>query len=108
MRPKSLLLACLAACTLGPKAILGIKAMTQPAPDAATVAANPDVQAVAAANTDFGFRMLRYLVQDQPQGNVFFSPLSVSSALAMTLNGAGDGTERDMAKALGLGARWQR
>ncbi len=93
----AVLLGCLAAC-----AALGIKAMNKP--DAAAVAADPGVKAVAAANTDFGFRLLHTLDQSQPAGNIFFAPLSISSALTMTLNGAGGQTEKDMAKTLGLEA----
>lgn len=64
---------------------------------------NPiSLTAFADANTNFGFRLLRRLAEDHSVGNVFFSPLSLSSALAMTLNGAGGQTERDMAKTLGL------
>lgn len=57
---------------------------------------------VTAANTDFGFRLLRRLVEDKTEGNVFFSPLSVSSALTMTLNGTDGQTAQDMAQTLGL------
>ena len=93
----AVLLGCLAAC-----ATLGIKAMNKP--NAATVAVDPGVKLVAAANTDFGFRLLHTLDQSQSDGNIFFSPLSISSALTMTLNGAGGQTERAMAKTLGLEA----
>ena len=93
----AVLLGCLAAC-----AALGIKAMNKP--NAAAVAADPAVKVVAAANTDFGFRLLHTLDQSEPNGNIFFSPLSISSALTMTLNGAGGQTEQDMAKTLALGA----
>ena len=57
---------------------------------------------VAAANTEFGFRVLKRLTTNTPDTNVFFSPLSVTSALTMTLNGAGGATARDMASTLGL------
>lgn len=77
--------------------------MSQPIPfSTATVTDSPDIKVAADANTEFGFRLLQRLVGDQPMGNVFFSPFSVSSALAMTLNGAGGQTERDMAQTLGL------
>jgi serpin B len=97
VRPTLFLLACLAACSA-----MGIKAMTKPVAVPSAVAADPAVRAVAAANTDFGFRLLHQLTRNHRTGNVFFSPLSISSALAMTLNGAGGQTERDMAKTLGL------
>ncbi len=57
---------------------------------------------VSAASADFGFRLLRRLAADMPEGNVFFSPLSVSSALCMTLNGVGGPTAAGMSAALGL------
>lgn len=96
-----LLLVCLviAACSCA----LALKLMNHPDPSLSVVAADPNVKGVVAANTDFGFRLLRQLTTDQPQGNVFFSPFSISDALQMTLNGAGGQTQRDMAQTLGLG-----
>lgn len=58
---------------------------------------------MTAAGTDFGFRLLARLTQ-AAEGNVFFSPLSVSCALTMALAGAGGQTQRGMVAALGLGA----
>ena len=49
----------------------------------------------------FGFRMLSQLAT-QSGRNVFISPLSISSALTMTWNGAGGETAAEMAKALEL------
>ncbi len=68
----------------------------------ASVAADPGVQKIAAANTQFGFQMLRQLDQSASEGNVFFSPLSVSSALSVVLTGAGGQTRKSIAKTLGL------
>ncbi|NIR48108.1 hypothetical protein GWO43_06620, partial [candidate division KSB1 bacterium] len=42
----------------------------------------------------FGLKLFREVVQEDPDKNVFISPLSVSMALGMTLNGA-DGETRD-------------
>uniref|UniRef100_A0A8C6RMM2 Serpin domain-containing protein n=2 Tax=Nannospalax galili TaxID=1026970 RepID=A0A8C6RMM2_NANGA len=42
------------------------------------------------------------LCQDNPSHNVFYSPLSISSALAMVLLGAKGSTEVQMAQALCL------
>lgn len=72
------------------------------APAAASVAADPGVQKIAAANTQFGFQMLRQLDQKANGGNVFFSPFSVSSALSVVLTGAGGQTRQTIAKTLGL------
>ena len=68
----------------------------------AAVAADPQVQKIAAANTDFGFRLLKQLAHETPRQNVFYSPFSVSSVLTLTLNGAGGSTRKDMAAALRL------
>jgi serine protease inhibitor len=66
------------------------------------VAADTRVQQVAAANTDFGLRLLKPLAKASPDANVFYSPLSVTQALSMTMNGAGGATQTAMAKTLGL------
>ncbi|KAM4548145.1 leukocyte elastase inhibitor isoform 1-T1 [Odontesthes bonariensis] len=55
---------------------------------------------VMAANTDFGLELLRTLSQANPTGNIFVSPLSISSALAMVYLGARGDTAAQMAKAL--------
>lgn len=85
---------------------LGAAAMhlfaAKPAVNPAIVTADPQVQKVAAANTDFGFRLLKQLAHETPEENVFYSPFSVTSALTLTLNGAGGTTHKDMAAALGL------
>ncbi|MEX2598526.1 MAG: serpin family protein [Dehalococcoidia bacterium] len=58
---------------------------------------------LTAANNDFAFRMLQELRAHEPGENVFFSPLSISVALAMTWNGADGETREDMAETLGFG-----
>ncbi len=58
---------------------------------------------ITAAGNDFGFKLLARLAQ-ATDGNVFFSPLSVSCGLTMALAGAGGRTRRGMTAALGLGA----
>ncbi len=60
----------------------------------------PPVASVAAGNTDFAFRLYHQL-RPQP-GNLFFSPYSISLALAMTYAGARGNTEREMAQAMGF------
>ena len=59
-------------------------------------------QLVSAANADFGFRLFAEMQKAQPNGNVFFSPYSVSSALTMTLNGANNDTLVQMGRALSV------
>lgn len=66
------------------------------------VADDRDVQQLVGANTDFAFSLLREMAAAKPDANVFFSPLSVSVALTMTLAGAGGQTRRDMTDTLGL------
>lgn len=58
-------------------------------------------KAVVAADNRFGFELLRVLAGDDPGGNVFISPISVSMALGMTANGAGGDTYDAMIRTLG-------
>ena len=91
--------AAVSALALGAAAMnLAAKSPVSPA----AVAADPQVQKIAIANTDFGFRLLKQLARETPGQNVFYSPFSVSSALTLTLNGAGGATHKDMSAALGL------
>lgn len=69
----------------------------------------PDVQItddqkdLAGASNRFGFRLFQEVVtNDGGDGNVFISPLSVSYALAMTLNGAVGKTRDDIISTLEL------
>uniref|UniRef100_A0A8C8SW11 Serpin family B member 1 n=1 Tax=Pelusios castaneus TaxID=367368 RepID=A0A8C8SW11_9SAUR len=52
------------------------------------------------ANTHFALDLFRKLNETNPTGNIFFSPLSISSALAMVLLGAKGNTERQLLKTL--------
>ncbi len=56
--------------------------------------------AVVAAHTAFGFDLFRSLAANESE-NVFVSPLSVSTALAMAYNGANGSTRAEMASVLG-------
>ena len=58
-----------------------------------------DVKAVAEANNQFAFDLYARLAKDHP-GNLFFSPYSISSALAMTYAGARGQTAEQMRKVL--------
>ncbi len=64
-----------------------------------TVSINADV---VTANTRFGFDLFNELRQTEQDKNIFISPLSVSIALAMTLNGAAGETEQAMTNTLQL------
>ncbi len=57
---------------------------------------------IVSANTKFGFKLFKEIVEQEGEKNIFISPLSVSIALAMTYNGAAGETEKAMAKALEL------
>lgn len=64
------------------------------APDVSTEQA----RALVAGNTEFALDAYRELGEED--GNVFYSPLSISTALAMTYAGAREATESQMASAL--------
>ncbi|XP_048204476.1 serpin B9 [Perognathus longimembris pacificus] len=57
---------------------------------------------VSEANGTFAFHLLKILCQDNASDNVFYSPVSISSALAMVLLGAKGNTADQMAQALSL------
>src|SRR5262249_34289991 len=66
-------------------------------PARADSAVTADVKAVAAGNNAFALDLHRKLSAD---GNVFFSPVSVSTALSMSYAGAKGDTATEMSKAL--------
>lgn len=69
-------------------------------PESAPVPA--DVPTLVEGNTGFAMDMFDALCREVPDGNVFFSPYSISSALAMTWAGARGGTADQMASVLGF------
>ncbi|MGH7588747.1 MAG: serpin family protein [Gemmatimonadota bacterium] len=56
------------------------------------------------AGNDFTFDLFGRLVREEPDENVFVSPLSVSMVLGMLLNGAAGETQSEIETALGLSA----
>ncbi|XP_070603241.1 serpin B3-like [Erythrolamprus reginae] len=52
------------------------------------------------ANTNFAADFLKMIEKEKPNNNIFFSPLSISSALAMLLYGARDNTAVEIEKVL--------
>uniref|UniRef100_A0A8C9UW12 Serpin domain-containing protein n=1 Tax=Spermophilus dauricus TaxID=99837 RepID=A0A8C9UW12_SPEDA len=58
------------------------------------------MDSLSKANGTFAIQVLKMLCQDRPSQNVFFSPLSISSALAMVLLGAKGNTKDQMAMSL--------
>lgn len=69
---------------------------------AAPSVADADKTALTTGNTAFALALYRQLASDAANsgGNIFFSPLSVSEALAMTYTGARGATASEMAAAL--------
>ncbi|XP_049620966.1 leukocyte elastase inhibitor-like [Suncus etruscus] len=57
---------------------------------------------LTSANTAFALELFSALSQEDPTANLFFSPFSVSSALAMVLLGTRGSTEAQLAKTLHL------
>ena len=68
----------------------------------AAEADNAPTKLVARANSDFAFELYRQLSSESPGENLFFSPYSVSSALAMTAEGARQETAAEMGRVLGF------
>ena len=65
---------------------------------------SPAAQAsLAAANTGFAFDLMKQIVKEQPDTNVFISPFSVSSVLQMAGNGAAGETRAEMQRVLKTG-----
>ncbi|NWU94257.1 ILEU inhibitor, partial [Upupa epops] len=54
------------------------------------------------ANSKFVLDLLRRFNETNPTGNIFFSPLSISAALAMVILGAKGNTEAQILKTLHL------
>ncbi len=91
-----LALALLAACR---PASAGGKVLASDLPhDTNPQVSNTDSAALAAGNSDFAFKMYHQLASGQD--NLFFSPFSISEALAMTYAGAAGDTAAQMADAL--------
>ena len=67
-------------------------------------AATPAAKAVGQAQTAFGVDLLAQLTHAAPDQNVFFSPASIATVLALTMDGAGGQTRADMARTLHLSA----
>ncbi|KAM6202681.1 serpin A9 [Rhynchocyon petersi] len=57
---------------------------------------------VSSINTDFAFRLYRTLTLKNSLDNIFFSPVSISTALAMLSLGAGSATKTQILEGLGF------
>jgi serine protease inhibitor len=60
----------------------------------------PPAQIAVTANSEFGLDLYRQIARQSPDKNVFFSPYSLSSALAMAAEGARGETAAEMGKTL--------
>src|SRR4030042_202359 len=59
-----------------------------------------DIKEAVSGNTNFAFDLYGKLKDRAPTDNLFFSPYSISTALAMTYAGARGNTEKQMAETL--------
>ncbi|XP_012510677.1 PREDICTED: kallistatin [Propithecus coquereli] len=57
---------------------------------------------IAPANTDFALRFYHFIASESPKENIFFSPLSISAALAMLSLGACSHSQTQMLEGLGF------
>ena len=78
--------------------LVGIGAITPVGPGTPAASANEDLAALMQGNNAFAFDL--YARLKDADGNLFFSPFSVSTALAMTFGGARGQTEAQMAEVL--------
>src|SRR6266850_3642943 len=60
------------------------------------------IETLASANASFGFNLMKQIVGERPNENVFISPYSVSAALQMVWQGAAGQTKTEMDQALAL------
>src|SRR5690242_250129 len=60
-------------------------------------------ETVSAANNDFALTFFRALRQGSENQNIFVSPLSVTLALSMAMNGASDSTQHSILRLLKFG-----
>ena len=82
--------------------VLAVWALAGGSLSAAEAGATDDSKAVAASINDFGIALYSSLAEDNEDGNLFFSPFSISTALAMTYAGARGDTADEMKSALRL------
>ena len=68
----------------------------EPLPEANPLQLRVGLQKRVAQDNEFAFDLLRKTITDVPDTNVFMSPLSVSIALGMTMNGANGNTREEM------------
>lgn len=83
---------------------IGCQRAVEPVPDVAEPPPDvppEDLSALVEGNNQFALDLYKKLAETE-KGNIFFSPYSISSALAMTYAGARGQTAEEMAKVLGI------
>jgi serpin B len=78
--------------------VLGQEIKSDKPRDTAPVVSETDMKTLVEGNNAFAFALLQVL--REKEGNLFYSPYSISEALAMTYAGAKGDTEKSMADAL--------
>ncbi|KAM4818119.1 thyroxine-binding globulin isoform 2-T3 [Thomomys bottae] len=63
---------------------------------------NATLYKMSSINADFAFDLYRRLSEEIPDQNIFFSPVSISAALAMLSFGAGSNTQTQILEVLGF------
>ena len=94
----------------GPLTLLALangSSASQPSPEQNTMTKSVTGAAVQASN-DFAVDLYRVLAGEKPDANVFFSPFSLTSALAMTAEGARRETAAEMGTVLRLPSHLRR
>lgn len=81
--------------------VAGCSNRIEPVPDPADIVMTTKSLQLVKADNDFTFNLFKKIPDSQGH-NVMVSPLSISLALSMTLNGAEGTTKTDMINALGL------
>ncbi|HRZ97514.1 MAG TPA: serpin family protein [Paludibacter sp.] len=76
------------------------KSENEPLPNAKPLQLRVGLQKRVVQDNEFAFDLLRQTIAEVPDTNVFMSPLSVSIALGMTMNGAKGDTRDEMETAL--------
>ncbi|MDH5644039.1 MAG: serpin family protein [Gemmatimonadota bacterium] len=83
--------------------LIGCSGTLDPIQDLPRALSQAEMQVIEASN-DFAFNLMKEVDgQDTTGGNLFISPLSVSMALGMTMNGADGNTRAQMENMLGFG-----
>jgi serpin B len=83
--------------------VCGCSKNSEPIPEPADIVMTPKSMQLVSADNAFTFNLFNKIPHSGGH-NVMVSPLSISLALSMTLNGAEGTTKADMIRALGLGS----